>query len=154
MSELVTRLCAHPFVKDVERSSLEGLIEAAVGIVEWEPETIVARTGSIADRCYLVERGDLAIEVHRPGRRPRIIQTVNDGEVLGWSWVVEPFRWTFDVRALTPTAAIALDGVALRDAMESDHELGYRILQRFSTVIAGRLEATRLQLLDVYGARD
>ncbi|HSG78698.1 MAG TPA: cyclic nucleotide-binding domain-containing protein [Acidimicrobiia bacterium] len=154
MSELEARLSAHPFVQGVERESLDSLIAAAVGIVEWEPETIVARTGSFADRCYLVERGDLAIEVHRPGRRPRIIQTVNDGEVLGWSWVVEPYRWTFDVRALTPSTAIALDGVALRSAMEADHELGYLVLRRFAMVIAGRLEATRLQLLDVYGARD
>lgn len=154
MADLADRVCAHPFVERLDCSSLSGLIDAAIGTKQWQPGEIVCRTGTPATRCYLVERGDLAVEVHRPGREPRIIQTVNDGEVLGWSWLVEPFLWTFDVRALTPTTALALDGVALRAAMDRDHDLGYVLTRRIATIISGRLEAARLQLLDIYGSPD
>ncbi|MDX1691394.1 MAG: cyclic nucleotide-binding domain-containing protein [Acidimicrobiia bacterium] len=154
MPELAERMLAHPFLAGFEPDDVERLAAVSVGPIEWPAEAIVARTGAVADRCYLVERGDLAVEVQRPGRPPRVIQTVNDGEVLGWSWLVEPYRWSFDVRSLTPTTAIELDGPALRAAMEADPSLGYRIVTRFTAVMAGRLEATRLQLLDVYGTRD
>jgi hypothetical protein len=51
------------------------------------------------------------------------------------------------------TRAIALDGKCLRKKSEEDHDLGYELLRRFSSIIVERLEATRLQLLDVYKAR-
>jgi CRP/FNR family cyclic AMP-dependent transcriptional regulator len=64
---------------------------------------------------------------------------------------VPPYRWHFDARAVELTRAIALDGECLRGKCEEDHDLGYEIMKRFALVIAERLEATRLQLLDVYG---
>jgi hypothetical protein len=54
-------------------------------------------------------------------------------------------------RAVELTRAIALDGKCLREKCEKDHDLGYELLKRFSNIIEQRLEATRLQLLDVYG---
>jgi hypothetical protein len=78
------------------------------------------------------------------------IQTVGTGEPVGWSWMVPPHRWQFDARVLEPTGAIVFDGKALREQCERDHELGYSLLKRLVSVIAGRLAATRLQLLDIY----
>jgi hypothetical protein len=49
--------------------------------------------------------------------------------------------------------AIALDGKCLRTKCEQNHDLGYELLKRFSQIMSRRLDATRLQLLDVYGAR-
>jgi hypothetical protein len=79
------------------------------------------------------------------------IHTRHEGEVLGWSWMVPPYRWHFDARASETTRAIAMDGKCLRTKCDEDHDLGYEIMKRFSLVIAERLEATRLQLMDIYG---
>jgi hypothetical protein len=76
---------------------------------------------------------------------------LHDGELLGWSWLVPPYRVAFDARAMAATHAIALDGACLRGKCEADPALGYALLKILSTVFVERLQDTRLRLLDVYG---
>jgi hypothetical protein len=76
---------------------------------------------------------------------------LGEGEILGWSWLIPPYNWHFDARAVELTRAIALDGKCLRNKCEQDHDLGYELLKRFAHIMEQRLQATRLQLLDVYG---
>lgn len=64
-----------------------------------------------------------------------------------------PYRWAFDARALAPTEAIVIDGEKLRQCAAADHELGYQVVWRVAREMADRLQATRLQMLDVYGER-
>jgi CRP-like cAMP-binding protein len=79
------------------------------------------------------------------------IQTVGPGELLGWSWLMPPYRWHFDARALEQTRALSFDGTCIRNKCETDHRLGYELMKRLAYVFTQRLEASRLQLLDVYG---
>jgi hypothetical protein len=81
------------------------------------------------------------------------IETIGEGEVLGWSWLFPPYRWQFDAQAVGLVRAIAFDGRCLRGKCEEDHDLGYWLMQRFAQVMSQRLQATRLQLLDLYGTR-
>ena len=50
----------------------------------------------------------------------------------------------------TMTRAIALDATCLRHKCEQDPALGYEILKRFSHHVSHTLDATILQLMDVY----
>jgi CRP/FNR family transcriptional regulator, cyclic AMP receptor protein len=68
--------------------------------------------------------------------------------------LVPPYQWRFDTRAVESTLAYALDGKCLRGKCEDDPRLGCELLKRVAAVVAERLHATRLQMLDVYGARD
>jgi CRP/FNR family transcriptional regulator, cyclic AMP receptor protein len=52
---------------------------------------------------------------------------------------------------LNPTRALLFDGRCLRGKCEQDPELGYAVLSRFGNVMAKRIEAMSLQLMDVYG---
>ena len=109
------------------------------------------RTGDAAERFYLVRHGRVALELYAAGHRPLTIQTLQDGEIAGFSWLFEPYQWMFDARAVADTSAIAFDAVCLRGKCDADHELGYQLMRRFAGIALGRLQATRLQLLDVYG---
>jgi CRP/FNR family transcriptional regulator, cyclic AMP receptor protein len=109
------------------------------------------REGAPADRFYLIREGAVALEVEAPGRGMAIVETLHRGEVVGWSWLFEPYRWQFDGRASEPTRVVAFDGACLRGKCEADHELGYQLMRRFAASMTERLQATRLQLLDVYG---
>ena len=109
------------------------------------------RAGAEAGRFYLIREGALALEVDVPGRGPVIIETLHAGDVAGWSWLFEPHRWQFDGRALEPLALVGFDGRCLLGKCEADHELGYELMRRFASTTIDRLQATRLQLLDVYG---
>ena len=114
------------------------------------------REGDHADKFYLVRHGSVSLEVHAPGKEPIMVDTVRAGELLGWSWLVPPYRTHFDARALELTRLTSLDAACLRDKMEQDHRLGYELHKRFAPVVARRLEAALTQLIDMYdtpGAR-
>jgi CRP/FNR family transcriptional regulator, cyclic AMP receptor protein len=109
------------------------------------------REGTPAERFYMIREGAVALEVDAPGRGPLVIETLHDDDVVGWSWLFEPYRWEFDARATVSTAAVCFDGACLRGKCDADHELGYQLMRRFAALLIDRLQATRLQLLDVYG---
>jgi CRP-like cAMP-binding protein len=109
------------------------------------------REGGRADVFYAIRHGAVALELHVPARDAVTLETLHDGDLLGWSWLFPPYRWEFDGRALEDTALISFDGACLRGKCEADHELGYELMKRFAQVIIARLQATRLRLLDVYG---
>ena len=109
------------------------------------------REGDPADVFYAIRHGSVALELHVPARDAVTIDTLHDGDLLGWSWLFPPYRWEFDGRAREDTALISFDGACLRGKCEADHELGYELMSRFAGVIIARLQATRLRLLDVYG---
>jgi hypothetical protein len=94
----------------------------------------------------------MALEVCSPGRAPITVQTVGEGEILGWSWLIPPYKWRFDARTIEPVLAFALDGVCLRTKCEEDRHLGYAFLKRLAPIIEQRLQGTRFQLLEMYQA--
>jgi CRP-like cAMP-binding protein len=109
------------------------------------------REGTPADQFFLIREGAVALEVDALARGTIIIETLHQSDVVGWSWLFEPYRWQFDARANEPTRVVAFDGACLRGKCEADHELGYQLMRRFAASLVERLQATRLQLLDVYG---
>ena len=80
--------------------------------------------------------------------------TLHDDDVLGWSWLFPPYRWHLDARALTRFARSDSTVRASVQKSVEDHELGYELMRRFAKVIVSRLQATRMQLLDVYHHAD
>jgi CRP/FNR family transcriptional regulator, cyclic AMP receptor protein len=110
--------------------------------------------GDPADTFYVLRHGSVALEMFVPARGTAVIETIEAGEVLGWSWLFEPYRWHFDARALSLVRATAFDGACLRGKCDADPALGYDLMGRFAQVLIGRLQSTRLRLLDVYGNRD
>jgi CRP-like cAMP-binding protein len=151
--ELVAELAAHRFMKGLPAELIEHMAECVMGVSDWEADAVLFQAGGIADRCFLIRSGEVALEVHSPGRGSRIVQTVSRGEVLGWSWLFPPYRWEFDARVLTPVEALVLDGEKMRACVEENREFGFEVMSRFAEVIVGRLHATRLQLLDLYASR-
>lgn len=151
MHDLQPLLSTHPFFADLEPKAL-ALVAGCASNVKFDPGQPVFKEGEEANQFYIVRQGRIAVEAFSPTHGPLVIQTVEKGEILGWSWLVAPYRWRFDARALELTRAVALDGKCLREKCETDHDLGYELLKRFANVIGERLDATRLQLLDLYAA--
>ena len=150
MQTLAALLAEHPFFRGLDPQYLD-LIAGCGANVRFQPGEYVFREGEPADTFYLLRHGKVALEVHLPERGPVTIQTLAGGEVLGWSWLFPPYRWVFDARAVELTRAVAMDGACLRRKAEEDLRLGYELMRRFAQIIVERLQATRLQLLDLYG---
>ncbi len=109
------------------------------------------REGDPANEFFLVRHGKVALEIAAAGRPPMVFATVREGEFVGASWLVPPYRWVFDARAMEETRAIGVDAACLRGKCEADHDLGYEMMKRFLPDLIKRLQATRLQILDIYG---
>lgn len=118
----------------------------------FEAGEYLAREGDPADSFFLIRHGRVALEVAAPARGGLMIETLGEGAIVGWSWLFPPYRWTFDARALELSRTIAFDGACLRGKCDADPRLGYQLMQRFAAMMLDRLQSTRLQLLDVYGA--
>ncbi len=149
METLESVIAEHPFLKDLTPRYLEFLVGCASN-VRFEPGNFVFLEDVEANQCYLIREGKVTLEIDAPPRGTIIIQTLGKGDVLGWSQIFPPYRWKFSARAVEPTRAIALNGKCLRDKSEQDHDLGFELLKRFARVIQERLQATRLQLINLY----
>lgn len=119
--------------------------------VRFSEDTHLVREGDPAEHFYVIREGRVAIEIYAPQRGAVVIQTAEEGNVVGFSALFPPYRWNFDARAVVPTRAFAFDARCLRQKLESDAKLGYGLTSRFAQVMLKRLQATRMQLLDVFG---
>jgi CRP-like cAMP-binding protein len=145
-------IAEHPFFTDLE-SYYTTLLVSCASNARFETGNYILREGDEANEFYLIRQGRVALEVSPPNRKPIVVDTVGEGEILGWSWLLPPYQWKFHARAMEAVRAIALDGKCLRTKCEQNHDLGYELLKRFAQIIDRRLDATRIQLLDVYAVR-
>ena len=149
MENLGPTLKEHPFFKDLKQEYFDIILGCASNVRFKEGETIF-REGDEANKFYLVRHGRVAIDIPVSSSQSVTIQTIHDGDILGWSWLIPPHRSRFLCRALVDTRAIALDGKCLRDKCDNNHDLGYELLKRLTKVFTERLENTRIQLLNLY----
>ncbi|MGI5864721.1 MAG: cyclic nucleotide-binding domain-containing protein [Myxococcales bacterium] len=140
----------HPFFQGLDEAS-SALIAGCARNAVFHAGAHLFREGDAADSFFLLRHGKVALEFNAPGREPLTFATLNEGEILGAAWLIPPYRWSYDARAVELTRAVALDGKCLREKAEADHDLGYELMKRFVPILARRLQETRLQLLDVYG---
>jgi CRP/FNR family cyclic AMP-dependent transcriptional regulator len=140
----------HRFFKDLDPKFI-ALVVGCAKNVRFEAGEYLFRESGAADQFYLLRHGRVALEMHSPAGGALTFQTLGEGDIVGLSWFVPPYRWAYDARALELVRAIALDAACLRGKLEQDHELGYEVMLRFVPVLIERLQGTRLQMLDVYG---
>jgi CRP/FNR family transcriptional regulator, cyclic AMP receptor protein len=146
IEELLGEVPALEALAPTHRDTLAGCARNQV----FEPGERIMREGEPADSFYVIRAGQVALETVVPARGSVILQTLHDGELLGWSWLVPPYRTAFDARSVGTTHVIGFDGACLRGKCEADPALGYDLLKLLSGVFVERLQDTRLRLLDLY----
>jgi CRP-like cAMP-binding protein len=136
----------HPFLEGMSPHQYRILMDCAMPAA-FKAGEVVFHEGEPANRFYLIEAGKVALE-SRTDTGVMHIQTIEAGDVLGWSWLFPPYFWRFDARAVDPTEAIFFYAAPLRNECEIDHDLGYELTNRMARVAVRRLQATRWKLLD------
>ncbi|NKY88514.1 Crp/Fnr family transcriptional regulator [Nocardia veterana] len=106
--------------------------------------------GGRADRCWLIRSGCVVVDAVVPGRGAVVVQTLGSGDVLGWSWLVPPYRWHFGAVTAEPVAAIEFDSGRLAELADADPKLGYLLTRLLFEALLERLQATRARLLNLY----
>jgi CRP-like cAMP-binding protein len=144
------RLDGLAFVEGLGPDDLARLAEIAAP-ASWTEGEVIFREGRRHPRLYVVEEGRVALGLTRLGRGPTTFLTVGPGEVLGWSSLFHARPKTATARAIQATRAVALDADRLAALCDADPRLGYLLTRRILAAVADRLQAARLQLLDVFG---
>ena len=142
-------LKTHPFFSGLNNEYLD-LILRYSDIESFKPGEHIFREGDAAQKFYIIATGKVNVELQVPDSYPFSIQSLTDGDVLGWSWFISPNQWRFSARVVEKTELITIEGKPLKEACEANHDLGYEILKRLSGIFVQRLEAASRQLLEIY----
>jgi CRP/FNR family transcriptional regulator, cyclic AMP receptor protein len=141
-----TALAAHPFLHGMSHDQLAVLV-ASTRHVSFPARCRIFEDGSNATRFWLIQSGQVRLDLNVPGQGPAVIEAVGMGELLGWSWLFPPYKWAFGAVAVTAVEAFEFDAPAVRRCCEADPQLGYELNQRITRVLAKRLQATRIRLI-------
>ena len=150
--DIAALVASHPLLAGLP-GDMASLVSGCARNVAVKPGEFLLVEGEPANTLYLLRRGRVSLEASAPGRLPLVIETLEPGAGLGWSWLFPPYRWQFDARATEPVGAIAVDAACLRSKAEADPVFGYELIKRFASVMMTRLDAAQLRLLDLYGRK-
>jgi CRP/FNR family transcriptional regulator, cyclic AMP receptor protein len=141
-----------------EAKAFNGMAEEHLALIAgcaqnkvFEDGQYLMREGDPANSFHVVRLGRVALEIFVPQRGGVTIETVETGDLVGWSWLVPPYKVHLDARAVGTAHVVAFDAACLRGKADEDPVLGYELMRRFIPVIVERLQATRVRMLDVYG---
>jgi|SRR5215471_6141023 len=149
MTEAVlSTLQRHPFTEEFHPKHVEKLGSLATR-VRFERDQIIFREGDECSELYLIVSGLIALEMVAPDHVLRV-QTLSSGDELGWSALLMGKRKHFQARGLERVEALAFDGGELLAACKEDPSFGFVLMHRLLSVVSERLQATRLQLHDMY----
>ncbi|MFJ8827740.1 Crp/Fnr family transcriptional regulator [Streptomyces sp. NPDC102467] len=118
--------------------------------VNFPAGTRLFEEGGHADRFWIVRTGAVTLDMHVPGRRAPVIESLSFGELIGWSWIFRPYVWHLGAEAMSPVRAWEFDAVAVRAMCDCDPAFGQAIAQWVGQVLAHRLRSARTRLLDLY----
>ncbi len=138
----------HPFVEGFEPAHVDKLASLA-NSVSFERDHVVFHEGDECPEFYMIVSGTIALEIEEPGHTLRV-QTLGAGDELGWSALLMGSGKHFQARALERAEVLAFDALALLSACKQDAAFGFALMHRLLGVVAGRLQATRLQVHDMY----
>jgi CRP/FNR family transcriptional regulator, cyclic AMP receptor protein len=143
------RAITHGLFTGLSESQVHAVLQIAHDIWFTDGQTIL-QEGREARGCWLVHEGQIALTVGVPDASPVVLQTLGPGDVLGWSWLTGPRRWTLSATARGPVEALEIDTDRLRDLAYEDPALGYALTRNLLDAALSRMQHTRARLLDVY----
>lgn len=149
MTAIPDEVTRHSFLEGMSPQQAEQVMGQASRMV-FEAGDALMHVGDPEPGAHLIVSGLVALQVNSPTRGPVVVETLMPNETVGWSWLVYPHRSTFDVVALESTVTYHLHSQGTRALCEADHDLGFLVARRLLGVVAQRLAATRVRLLDLY----
>ena len=140
-------LSRHPFFTGLDDQYIEFLTDSAVETQIGEGG-ILFRQGTPADKFYLLKSGKVSVQVPALVGPVLEIQRIGENQILGWSWLIPPYRWNFQARVEEDASLLEFDGRAVLARCEEDPRFGFEMLKRFAALMSERLEAARQKMMD------
>ena len=133
----------HPFLHDLEDSYIYKIISIS-NIVTVSKGEILIKMGEYASKFYLLMNGLVEVKYEDIS-----IQFIESGEVVGWSFLIYPYKWNFDVIVVKDSILISIDADKFKDLLNNDKVFEGIIYKKFFIIVANRLKNTRLKIIDL-----
>ena len=147
MSSKQEYLSAHAFFKGMNEDFVKIMAEFVSERKAARGE-VLFQQGKSADRFYLVKSGQVSVQVPALVGPPLELQVLGADQMLGWSWLIPPYRWNFLARVVEDAELYEFDGAAILKRCEEDTQFGYELFKRFTALMSERLEAARQKMMD------
>lgn len=151
MENLERILREQPFLAGLTDDQLAFMVGCAKN-VPFDEGTYMFRDGDEADSLFLIREGRIGLEIDVPPRGRVVVETLEKGDISGWSWLFPPYKWHVSGRAVGRVRTIRFDGKCLREKLEEDNALGFLLTKKLLKAVHERLERVRLLKMDVYGS--
>ena len=140
-------LSAHEFFYEFSDDLLKFLCECS-STREIKKGQILFRQGENADKFYVVRNGRISLQLPAIMGPTLEIQTLDKDQVLGWSWLISPYKWNFQTKAEEDSELLQFDGVAILARCEQEPKFGYELLKKFAALMSVGLNAARQKMMD------
>ena len=140
-------LSTHTFFSGLDDSFVKFLSNSATGLQIKKGE-VLFKQGTHADKFYLLRNGQVSVQVPALMGPSLEIQNLGEDQILGWSWLIPPYRWNFMARAVEDSELLEFDGSAILARCEEDPRFGYELFKRFTALMSSRLDAARQKMMD------
>ncbi|MDD5462241.1 MAG: cyclic nucleotide-binding domain-containing protein [Methylococcales bacterium] len=140
-------LSTHEFFVEISDDILQFLCECS-STHEIKKEQILFRQGEHADKFYVVRNGRIAMQIPAILGPALDIQTLGKDQVLGWSWLISPYKWNFQTKAEEDSELLQFDGKAILARCEQEPKFGYELLKKFAGLMSAGLNAARQKMMD------
>jgi len=149
MSNQLTAKCLsdHDFFSSFSESDLKFLCESA-NEKEVKKGTVLFRQGERAQNFYVVRNGRISVQIPAILGPTLEIQSLGKDQIMGWSWLISPYRWNFQTKAEEDSLLLEFDGKAILAHCEQDPKFGYELLKKFAALMSERLDAARQKMMD------
>ena len=148
MSTLIKEyLSNHAFFSGLDDSYVQFLADSVTKL-KVKKGDVLFQQGKQADKFFLLRNGQISIQVPAIMGPSLEIQLLSQDQLLGWSWLIPPYRWNFLAKVTEDSEILEFDGSAILARCEEDPKFGYELLKRFAALMSERLDAARQKLMD------
>ncbi len=140
-------LSSHEFFSGFNDDILKFLCECS-SMHEIKKGQILFRQGENADKFYVLRNGCISIQMPAIMGPNLEIQALGKNQILGWSWLIPPFKWSFQAMAEEDSELFMFDGTAILARCEREPKFGYELLKKFAALMSMRLDAARQKMMD------
>jgi CRP/FNR family transcriptional regulator, cyclic AMP receptor protein len=140
-------LSAHAFFTGLSDDTLQFLCENSSEFAIKKGQ-ILFEQGEYADKFYVVRSGRIAIQMPAIMGPSLEIQTLGKDQILGWSWLISPYKWSFQAMPEEDSELLMFDGIAILAHCEEEPRFGYELLKKFAALMSKRLDVARQKMME------
>ncbi len=140
-------LSEHDFFSGLDDDILKFLCDCSSEFVIKKGQILFLQ-GENANAFYVVYTGLIAIKIPSIIGPSLEIQTLGKNQVLGWSWLISPYKWNFQAEAEEDSELLMFDGAAILARCEQNPRVGYELLKKFAALMSTRLDVARQKMMD------